>query len=71
MLPSGWGRYDDEKLGFQGCEVLLLPGVVGRRSELDLFVNIKQWGSLAARYKAIPKPPVTRPTSICSPSTMR
>ena len=48
------GPYDDEKLGFyKVAKYYYYPGWWEGGPELDLFVNIKQWETLPAEYKAI------------------
>jgi TRAP-type mannitol/chloroaromatic compound transport system substrate-binding protein len=48
------GPYDDQKLGFnRGRQVLLLPGLVGRRPQLSIYVNAKQFAELPKEYQTI------------------
>jgi len=48
------GPYDDEKLGFYKiAKYYYYPGWWEGGPELDLYVNLKQWESLPAEYKAI------------------
>ena len=46
------GPYDDEKLGFyKVAPVLLLPGLVGRRHRVHIFINLDKWNALPKNYQ--------------------
>jgi TRAP-type mannitol/chloroaromatic compound transport system substrate-binding protein len=55
----------------QGRAVLLLPRLVGRRPEVDFFINNKAFDALSAENKAIVEAAAAHAASTCRPSTTR